>query len=55
MSEGRFTLGLGAGSPPLAEGFHDAPFRAPVQTLGAVARQVRRLLGDERFTAGAGH
>ena len=49
ISGGRFVLGLGAGSPPLAEGFHDVPFNAPVQRLGAVARQVRRLLDGERL------
>jgi alkanesulfonate monooxygenase SsuD/methylene tetrahydromethanopterin reductase-like flavin-dependent oxidoreductase (luciferase family) len=49
MSGGRFILGLGAGSPPLAEGFHDVPFKAPVQRLGAATRQVRRLLDGERI------
>jgi alkanesulfonate monooxygenase SsuD/methylene tetrahydromethanopterin reductase-like flavin-dependent oxidoreductase (luciferase family) len=49
LSGGRFILGLGAGSPPLAEGFHDVPFKAPVQTLGAATRQVRRLLDGERI------
>jgi alkanesulfonate monooxygenase SsuD/methylene tetrahydromethanopterin reductase-like flavin-dependent oxidoreductase (luciferase family) len=49
VSAGRFTLGLGAGSPPLAEGFHDVPFRAPVERLGATTRQVRRLLNGERI------
>ena len=49
LSGGRFSLGLGAGSPPLAEGFHDVPFTAPVQKLEAVTRQVRRLLDGERL------
>ena len=49
VSGGRFTLGLGAGSPPLAEGFHNVPFKAPVQRLGATTRQVRRLLNGERI------
>ena len=49
LSGGRFTLGLGAGSPPLAEGLHDVPFKAPVQRLGATTRQVRRLLNGERI------
>ena len=52
-SGGRFVLGLGAGSPPLAEGFHDVAFRAPVQTLGATTRQVRRLLDGERIEPSA--
>jgi alkanesulfonate monooxygenase SsuD/methylene tetrahydromethanopterin reductase-like flavin-dependent oxidoreductase (luciferase family) len=49
VTSGRFVLGLGAGSPPLAEGFHDVAFTAPVDRLGAVARQVRRLLSGERL------
>ena len=49
LSGGRFELGLGAGSPPLAEGLHDVPFRAPVARLGQVTRQVRRLLDGERI------
>jgi alkanesulfonate monooxygenase SsuD/methylene tetrahydromethanopterin reductase-like flavin-dependent oxidoreductase (luciferase family) len=48
VSEGRFTLGLGAGSPALAEGFHDVPFQAPVRRLGDVTRSVRRLLEGGR-------
>jgi alkanesulfonate monooxygenase SsuD/methylene tetrahydromethanopterin reductase-like flavin-dependent oxidoreductase (luciferase family) len=49
VSEGRFFLGLGSGSPPLAEGFHDVPFTEPVGTLEATVRQVRRLLNGERI------
>lgn len=45
----RFVLGLGAGSPPLAEGFHDIEFAKPVDRLGAVTRQVRRLLEGQRL------
>jgi alkanesulfonate monooxygenase SsuD/methylene tetrahydromethanopterin reductase-like flavin-dependent oxidoreductase (luciferase family) len=48
-SGGRFVLGLGAGSPPLAEGLHDVPFSAPVERLEAVTRQVRRLLSGQRL------
>ena len=54
ISNGRFVLGLGAGSPTLAEGLHDVPFRAPVQRLGAVARQVRILLDGGRVTPADG-
>jgi alkanesulfonate monooxygenase SsuD/methylene tetrahydromethanopterin reductase-like flavin-dependent oxidoreductase (luciferase family) len=50
VSGGRFTLGLGAGSPQLAEGLHDVQFTDPVARLGAVVRQVRRLLDGERLT-----
>ena len=49
LSGDRFVLGLGSGSPPLAEGFHDVPFTAPVERLGAVTRQVRRLLTGQRL------
>jgi alkanesulfonate monooxygenase SsuD/methylene tetrahydromethanopterin reductase-like flavin-dependent oxidoreductase (luciferase family) len=49
LSGGRFTLGLGAGSPQLAEGLHGVPFRAPIDELAAVTRQVRRLLHGERL------
>ncbi len=48
-SADRFVLGLGAGSPPLAEGLHDIEFTKPVQRLGAVTRQVRRLLDGQRL------
>jgi alkanesulfonate monooxygenase SsuD/methylene tetrahydromethanopterin reductase-like flavin-dependent oxidoreductase (luciferase family) len=50
VSGGRFVLGLGAGSPQLAEGLHDEPFTAPVARLGVVTRQVRALLAGERMT-----
>ena len=50
LSGGRFILGLGAGSPQLAEGLHDQPFTAPVARLAAVTRQVRALLAGERMT-----
>jgi alkanesulfonate monooxygenase SsuD/methylene tetrahydromethanopterin reductase-like flavin-dependent oxidoreductase (luciferase family) len=49
VSDDRFVLGLGAGSPPLAEGLHDVSFTEPVQRLGAVTRQVRRLLDGQRL------
>jgi alkanesulfonate monooxygenase SsuD/methylene tetrahydromethanopterin reductase-like flavin-dependent oxidoreductase (luciferase family) len=49
LSDGRFMLGLGAGSPALAEGLHDVPFRRPVERLGQVTRQVRGLLDGERM------
>lgn len=48
VSGGRFSLGLGAGSPPLAEGFHDVPFAEPVAKLAGTTRQIRRLLSGER-------
>ncbi|GAA4874874.1 LLM class flavin-dependent oxidoreductase [Actinomycetospora straminea] len=55
VSGGRFRLGLGAGSPALAEGLHDVAFDRPVEHLAAVTVQVRRLLNGERLepTTGA--
>ncbi len=50
LSGGRFVLGLGAGSPQLAEGLHGQPFTRPVTRLAAVTRQVRALLAGERMT-----
>jgi alkanesulfonate monooxygenase SsuD/methylene tetrahydromethanopterin reductase-like flavin-dependent oxidoreductase (luciferase family) len=50
VSGGRFVLGLGAGSPQLAEGLHDVAFTAPVTRLRTVVEQVRRLLDGERLT-----
>jgi alkanesulfonate monooxygenase SsuD/methylene tetrahydromethanopterin reductase-like flavin-dependent oxidoreductase (luciferase family) len=50
VSGGRFVLGLGAGSPQLAEGLHDQRFHAPVARLESVTREVRALLAGERMT-----
>ena len=50
VSDGRFVLGLGAGSPHLAEGLHDQRFVDPVGRLESVTRQVRALLAGERMT-----
>jgi alkanesulfonate monooxygenase SsuD/methylene tetrahydromethanopterin reductase-like flavin-dependent oxidoreductase (luciferase family) len=52
VSGGRFVLGLGAGSPQLAEGLHGQPFADPVARLGSVTREVRALLSGGR-TAGS--
>ncbi len=54
VSGGRFVLGLGAGSPAIAEGLHGVAFRAPVPRLAATARQVRALLDGERMSPGNG-
>jgi len=50
VSGGRFVLGLGAGSPQLAEGLHDQRFTAPVARLESVTREVRSLLAGGRVT-----
>lgn len=48
LSGGRFTLGLGASTPTLAERFHGVPFADPAARLESTARQVRALLRGER-------
>lgn len=48
VSGGRFRLGLGAGSPALAEGLHGRGFREPAAALGRTVREIRRLLDGER-------
>jgi alkanesulfonate monooxygenase SsuD/methylene tetrahydromethanopterin reductase-like flavin-dependent oxidoreductase (luciferase family) len=51
LSGGRFTLGLGAGSPPLAEGLHGIAWERPVARLRATLVAVRALLDGERLPA----
>src|SRR5215211_1514125 len=48
-SGGRFVLGLGAGSPPLTEGFHGVPWERPVERLRATLTAVRALLAGDRL------
>jgi alkanesulfonate monooxygenase SsuD/methylene tetrahydromethanopterin reductase-like flavin-dependent oxidoreductase (luciferase family) len=48
-SGGRFTLGLGASSPPLTEGFHGVPFDRPLAQLRETLTSVRALLDGERL------
>jgi alkanesulfonate monooxygenase SsuD/methylene tetrahydromethanopterin reductase-like flavin-dependent oxidoreductase (luciferase family) len=54
QSNGRFILGLGAGSPALAEGLHNQPFLDPIGRLESVTGQVRQLLDGQRAVAAAG-
>jgi alkanesulfonate monooxygenase SsuD/methylene tetrahydromethanopterin reductase-like flavin-dependent oxidoreductase (luciferase family) len=49
ISRGRFTLGLGAGSPPLAEGLHGLAYERPIGRLRATLTAVRALLDGERL------
>jgi alkanesulfonate monooxygenase SsuD/methylene tetrahydromethanopterin reductase-like flavin-dependent oxidoreductase (luciferase family) len=49
ISRGRFTLGLGAGSPPLAEGLHGLAYERPLDRLRATLTAVRALLDGERL------
>jgi alkanesulfonate monooxygenase SsuD/methylene tetrahydromethanopterin reductase-like flavin-dependent oxidoreductase (luciferase family) len=48
-SGGRFTLGLGAGSPPLTEGLHGVPWERPVARLRGTLTDVRALLAGDRL------
>jgi alkanesulfonate monooxygenase SsuD/methylene tetrahydromethanopterin reductase-like flavin-dependent oxidoreductase (luciferase family) len=50
-SGGRFSLGIGAGSPPLAEGLHGLTWERPVDRLRATLIAVRALLDGERLPA----
>lgn len=48
-SGGRFSLGIGAGSPPLAEGFHGRAWDRPLAHLRETVTSVRALLAGERL------
>ena len=48
-SGGRFSLGIGASSPPLTEGFHGVSWERPVQRLRQTLTAVRALLAGERL------
>ena len=49
QSGGRFSLGIGAGSPPLAEGFHGVKWERPLSRLRETLIAVRALLGGDRL------
>jgi alkanesulfonate monooxygenase SsuD/methylene tetrahydromethanopterin reductase-like flavin-dependent oxidoreductase (luciferase family) len=49
LSGGRFSLGLGAGSPPLTEGLHGLRWERPVARLRETLVAVRALLAGERL------
>jgi alkanesulfonate monooxygenase SsuD/methylene tetrahydromethanopterin reductase-like flavin-dependent oxidoreductase (luciferase family) len=48
-SGGRFSLGIGAGSPPLTEGFHGIAWDRPVMRLRLTLTAVRALLTGDRL------
>jgi len=48
-SGGRFSLGIGAGSPPLAEGFHGLRWERPLARMRETLVAVRALLTGERL------
>src|SRR4051812_32741091 len=49
VSAGRFSLGIGAGSPPLTEGFHGVAWDRPLLRLRQTLTAVRALLAGERL------
>jgi alkanesulfonate monooxygenase SsuD/methylene tetrahydromethanopterin reductase-like flavin-dependent oxidoreductase (luciferase family) len=48
-SDGRFALGLGAGSPPLVEGLHGLTWEQPVNRMRSTLLAVRALLDGARL------
>src|SRR4051794_27528677 len=48
-SGGRFSLGIGAGSPPLTEGLHGLRWERPTARLRTTLTAVRALLAGERL------
>lgn len=54
LSAGRFTLGLGAGTAPITEGFHGRAWTAPVDQLQQTCAAVRALLAGDRLPATPG-
>jgi alkanesulfonate monooxygenase SsuD/methylene tetrahydromethanopterin reductase-like flavin-dependent oxidoreductase (luciferase family) len=52
-SRGRFTLGLGASSPPLTEGFHGIEWERPAARLRSTVTAVRALLDGDRLPSPA--
>ena len=53
-SEGRFSLGIGASSPPLTEGFHGITWDRPLSRLRQTLMTVRALLAGDRLPDPAG-
>jgi alkanesulfonate monooxygenase SsuD/methylene tetrahydromethanopterin reductase-like flavin-dependent oxidoreductase (luciferase family) len=49
LSEGRFSLGIGASSPPLTEGFHGVQWDRPLTRLRETLTGVRALLSGDRL------
>jgi alkanesulfonate monooxygenase SsuD/methylene tetrahydromethanopterin reductase-like flavin-dependent oxidoreductase (luciferase family) len=49
LSGGRFSVGIGAGSPPLTEGFHGVAWDRPLARLRTTLTALRALLEGERL------
>lgn len=50
VSDGRFTLGLGASGPQVIEGFHGVPYTAPLGRTREVIEICRKVWERERLT-----
>lgn len=46
-TDGRFVLGIGTGTPPIAEGFHGVPFERPIRRIRETIEIVRLALAGE--------
>jgi alkanesulfonate monooxygenase SsuD/methylene tetrahydromethanopterin reductase-like flavin-dependent oxidoreductase (luciferase family) len=55
QSHGRFVLGLGAGTAPIAEGFHGARWDSPLGRLRSTCLAVTALLRGERLPDPSSH
>jgi alkanesulfonate monooxygenase SsuD/methylene tetrahydromethanopterin reductase-like flavin-dependent oxidoreductase (luciferase family) len=53
LTGGRFSLGIGASSPPLTEGFHGIAYDQPLARLRGTLTAVRALLNGQRLPAPA--
>ncbi len=53
LTQGRFSLGIGASSPPLTEGFHGIAYDQPLARLRGTLTAVRALLNGQRLPAPA--
>jgi alkanesulfonate monooxygenase SsuD/methylene tetrahydromethanopterin reductase-like flavin-dependent oxidoreductase (luciferase family) len=53
LTRGRFSLGIGASSPPLTEGFHGIAYDQPLARLRGTLTAVRALLNGQRLPAPA--
>ncbi|WP_157244661.1 LLM class F420-dependent oxidoreductase [Nonomuraea typhae] len=55
VSDGRFTLGLGASGPQVIEGFHGVPYTAPLGRTREVVEICRQVWRRERLTYAGKH
>ena len=50
VSDGRFTLGIGASGPQVVEGFHGIPYDAPIGRTREIVDVCRKVWRRERLT-----